>query len=97
MLRLESVQRHATLFMTNYQEMSYVERLGVCNLLPLSYTREISDLVWFYNLIHGRINVSMDEYYLSDFNITRGRDQFLNTGIVRRIFKSYRCAHLIEP
>ena len=61
---VESVQRQATLFMTNYWELSFVDRLMETNLLPLLYMREIMDVLLFYNIIQRRIGVDIDRYYL---------------------------------
>ena len=42
-LLLENVQRCATRYMCNYQELSYKERLLSTKLVPLTYRREILD------------------------------------------------------
>ena len=64
--------------------MTYVERLKECNLILLSYTREITDLFsWFYNLVHGMLNVTVDMYYITDTSLQCDRNLFMNTGIVK--------------
>lgn len=51
---IEGVQRRATAYIVdNSNHMSYEERLNVCNILPLSYRREISDCVFLHNNIHN--------------------------------------------
>lgn len=85
---LESVQRQATKFMVNYEiGVSYVERLQRTNLLPLSYLREIHDLVLFYNLYNQRLNVNLDRYFLIHIGHRRGR-RGQNKGILPRLYKT---------
>lgn len=50
---LEAFQRRASKFITNNYNIGYKERLLACNLMPLSYRREIMDIVFYYNCING--------------------------------------------
>ena len=50
---IESVQRRATKFITNNYVIDYKSRLRYCDLLPLSYRREILDLNFLYKRIHS--------------------------------------------
>ena len=64
---IESVQRRATKYICNYHyqfnPLSYKERLKICNLLPLSYRREILDCVFLYKAIHGLSNVNLENLF----------------------------------
>ena len=52
-LQLESVQRRATrwIMLVRKRELNYKDRHLKLNLLPLSYSREINDLVYFYKAL----------------------------------------------
>ena len=67
-LCLESVQRQATCFILNYRDLNYLERLVELNILPLTYIREIQDLMLTYDIIHSRINVDMDRWFITNDN-----------------------------
>jgi hypothetical protein len=55
-LKLESLQRRATKYITGYKEIPYDIRLKECSLLPLSLRREFLDCVFIYNCIHQLID-----------------------------------------
>ena len=59
--RVERVQRRATrwIMMSKRGELSYKERLSALNLLPLSFDREIKDLVFLYKALFGYVNVDV--------------------------------------
>ena len=77
---LERVQRRATrwILRTRIGEMSY-ERLLTLALLPLTYDRELRDLVFLYNCIFGYtdLNIGRDV----TFN-THGRSRSKNPNLV---------------
>ena len=62
--RVERVQRRATrwIMMSKRGELSYKERLSALNLLPLSYDREIKDLVFLYKALFGYVNVDVSNF-----------------------------------
>jgi len=74
--RLEGVQRRATNFMTKNPRrpspfhISYTERLTLCNLLPLSYRREVLDLTFFLKSYHGKTGYNVRDYV--EFNDVQG-------------------------
>ena len=65
---IESVQRKATNFLTNNpcrpsrHHIDYKERLLQCNLLPLSYRREIYDIIFFIKSIRGLVSFNILDY-----------------------------------
>jgi hypothetical protein len=62
--RIERVQRRATKWILRIKtgEIPYKQRLMTLKLLPLTYDREIKDLVFFYKTLHGHIDLKMDSY-----------------------------------
>lgn len=54
---VERLQRSATRFMVGYEDLNYQERLTRTSLLPLSYRRDIADLVHLFKCIHGDIDI----------------------------------------
>ena len=65
---LERVQRRATNFLTKNcrrpspNHMDYTRRLQECNLLPLSYHREVLDVIFFLKSFHGKTGYNIWEY-----------------------------------
>ena len=57
---LESVQRSMTRFICT-NELSYPERCLSLNLLPLSYRREVADLVFCFKCLNGYLDVDFTE------------------------------------
>jgi hypothetical protein len=72
-ISLESIQRQATKYFLGYNNDTYVLRLNKTNLLPLTYIREMHDLILFYNMVHGRLSINLDRYFLTNKNNRRGR------------------------
>ena len=58
---IESVQRRFTKHIVSDPDLSYKERLISLGLLPLSYRRELSDLLYFYKCIHHVYDVDLSE------------------------------------
>ena len=48
--------------MSKRGELSNKERLSALNLLPLSYDREIKDLVFLYKALFGYVNVDVSNF-----------------------------------
>ena len=48
LLRLEGIQRRTTKFILQDYESSYVDRLKKLDLIPISYWREIKDIVFLH-------------------------------------------------
>jgi hypothetical protein len=85
---LEAIQRHATKFICGYTDETYSDRLIRTNLLPLAYIREIHDLLLFCNIINGRLNVSIDQYFIINPYLRRGRSNADGINIVPKLFRS---------
>ena len=62
LIKLESVQRAMTRFVTKFDGRSYQDRCIDLNLLPLCFRREISDLVFFYECLHDKIKIPIVNY-----------------------------------
>ncbi|CAB4020537.1 Hypothetical predicted protein [Paramuricea clavata] len=73
---LERVQRRATrwILKSKVGEMSYEDRLKTLNLLPLTYDREIRDLILVYKCIFGHTDLNI-EHFVSFIHHNRTRTQ----------------------
>ena len=75
-LSLERTQRKATNFILSNpkrpspQHMEYRERLLTCNLLPLTYRREVFDLIFFIKSLRGMVAFNILDYL--SFQVNRG-------------------------
>jgi hypothetical protein len=60
--RIERVQRRATkwILRTGTCEMPYKQRLLKLELLPLSYDREMKDLVFFFKSLYGYVDLNIN-------------------------------------
>jgi len=78
---LERVQRRATrwILRTRIGEMSYKQRLLTLDLLPLTYERELRDLVFLYNCIFGYTDLNIGRYVSF---ITHGRYRSKNPNLI---------------
>ncbi len=56
---IEGVQRRATKYILLNYEMDYKSRLQALNMLPLCYTFEMKDLVFFYKCINNQYDFSI--------------------------------------
>ena len=75
--RVESVQRRATRWiLMSRGELCYKERLLALNLLPLTFDREIKDLVFLYKGLFGYLNVNISKYVTF---VSHGRTRLSNT------------------
>ena len=62
--QVERVQRRATrwILQTRIGEMSYRDRLITLDLLPLTYDRELKDLVFFYKCLFNHIHLDVRSF-----------------------------------
>ena len=60
--RIERVQRRATkwILRTRSCEMPYKQRLLKLELLPISYNREMKDLVFFFKALYGYVYLNVN-------------------------------------
>ena len=59
---IESVQRSMTRYISNNTELSYFDRCLQLQLLPLSYRREIADLIFMFKCVHGLIDGNFNDF-----------------------------------
>ncbi len=60
---VEAIQRSATRYILNYPAvLSYPERCASLNLLPLSFRREISDLMFLFKCMYGDYDLNLLNY-----------------------------------
>ena len=80
----KKVQRKATNFITNnpYRTepgyITYEERLEACDLLPLSYRRELNDIILFCRSCNGEINFNIRDYLDFTHRVTGARTRNTN-------------------
>lgn len=59
---IESVQRSMTKYICNdFIELSYSSRLKELHILPLSYRREVADLIFIFKYLKGAMNVDFND------------------------------------
>ena len=78
---IERVQRRATrwILRTKIGEKTYKERLTGLNLLPLTYDRELRDLVFFLKCYHGNTNLNINNFVSF---VKHGRSRSMNPSLV---------------
>ena len=86
--RIERVQRRATrwIMMSRRGELSYKERLLALDLLPLTFDREVKDLVYLYKALFGYVNVDVSNCVSF---VSHGRTRLSNTS--KYILQSQIC------
>jgi hypothetical protein len=57
-------------------KLSYKERLSALDLLPLTFDREVKDLVFLYKALFGYVNVDISNYVSF---VSHGRTWLCNT------------------
>jgi hypothetical protein len=63
-MRIESLQRRASSYILNNFTLNYKDRLIQCDLLPLSYRRELLDIVFYYGFLHNIIEVNLPNVHM---------------------------------
>jgi hypothetical protein len=79
LLKVESLQRRASKFISNDNYSCYEHRLRSCDILPLSLRREMLDCTFFYNCIHGITDydiLSILQMHVPS-SVTRNDDEYL--------------------
>ena len=78
LMSVESVQKHATNYILNNppilnpRHINYKDRLLSCNLLPLSFRREIRDITFFYKAVNNFYDIDISHFInFVDSNRTR--------------------------
>ena len=57
---MENVQRRMTKLITGMKHKTYEERLGELNLMTLEQRHNRQDMLTFYNIINGNININLE-------------------------------------
>ena len=65
MRTIEPVQRRATNWILDFNDLSYKERLTALNLLRISLYLQVIDLLFFSRLINGDYMINLDHYLSS--------------------------------
>ena len=90
--KIESVQRSMTKFILNSYDLSYVQRCTDLKLLPLSFRREINDLLFFFKCLHGSVKVDFSTefaFLTSPRSLRSASEELLSAQPVRtECFKS---------
>jgi len=71
---VESVQRRFTKRLFGLYHLSYAERLTVLGLRSLQYRRLVFDLHMCYKILHGLIEINLEDFFMFGNRITRGHD-----------------------
>jgi len=70
---IEKVQRRFTKRLGGMKTLSYAQRIHILNLRTLELRRLHNELVYFYEIIFGLIDVSRDNFFtLCSSSVTRG-------------------------
>ena len=76
--KVERVQRYFTRRLLYSENLSYSERLAICNLDPLEERRIKADIVLFYKMINNDTIINIQESYLfHDRNRGHNRNLFM--------------------
>jgi len=72
---LEKVQRRATKYILNNHTTDYRDRLIYCQLLPLSYRRELLDLSFLFKCFLGQYGIDIHQYISFPLTSLRSNSQ----------------------
>ena len=61
-IKLERIQRRATRWILQTRDIAYRDRLRTLNLLPLSYDREMKDLIFFFKSLNGYYDINISNF-----------------------------------
>jgi hypothetical protein len=87
---VESVQRSFTKRLPGLSNFTYAERLALLQLQSLEHRRLISDMVTCYNIVHGNIALSFNDFFsFSNNSSSRGHSLKLNVPITRTDTRKY--------
>jgi hypothetical protein len=86
---IERVQRGFTKSILHGTSLSYKDRLLHLGLLPLSYRREIADLIFFFKCVHG-----LYDFVLSESALATEQSNRLRSGNAGLMYKQLKCKTL---
>ena len=86
---IENEQKNFTKRLAGLSNLSYVERLNVCNLEPLELRRIRMDMLFVYKLLHGCVKCNLLDYVNVSTSVhnTRGNLFKLNKSHVKLIMR----------
>ncbi|MFZ2538392.1 MAG: reverse transcriptase family protein, partial [Oscillospiraceae bacterium] len=87
---IESVQRGFTKRLPGFSGLSYADRLANLKLHSLEHRRLISDLTFYYNIIHSHSSLLFDDFLKFNHNTTsRGHPFRLNLPLIKHNTRKY--------
>ena len=93
--RIEAVQRRYTKRLPALKNVNYKNRLLFLNISSLELRRLHLDLMFLYKLIHGHLNVKVDDYFEFKNTQTRGHSRALIKKPFKKDIKKYSFAQRI--
>ena len=78
MKAIERVQKRATRMIATLKDRHYTERLKALDLPSLEYRRKRGDMIMYYKLMTGKVEINRDELFTLNQHSTRGHS-FKNT------------------
>ena len=66
MKAIERVQKLATRTIPVLKDLRYTERLKALDLRSLEYLRKKSDMIMYYNIVTGKIEINRDDQFTSN-------------------------------
>ncbi len=91
--KLESVQRAMTRYILHYPDLSYEERCAKLHILPLSYRREVCDLMFLFKCVNNVYDINVTNYihFSSTNNNTMLRSSKKGT-----LLKGRKCNRIVK-
>lgn len=83
--KVEAVQRSMSKFLLNNFDISYSQRCNDLRILPLSFRREINDLLFIFKCMYGNFNVDFNEFCVREpsTNLRSSNGILLSLNLVR--------------
>ena len=87
--KIERVQKFLTKRLPGLRNTPYLERLRITDLKSLEERRIINDLVFFYKMMHGFVDIDKDNFLTINQNATRGHSFKVNHQSARLNSRKY--------
>ena len=87
--KMERVQRSFTKRLNNLSELSYQERLARINIESLEVRRIYFDLVFFFKIVYGLVDLEPSDFFSFNMNPTRGHSLKVNFPYARINVRKY--------
>ena len=72
MKAIERVQKRATRMIPTLKDRRYTERLKALDLPSLEYRRKRGDMIMYYKIMTGKVEINRDELFTLNQHSTRG-------------------------